>query len=222
MLLLAVDTSGKYGSIALARCGPGDACDVLEVVPLTGGTFSAQLVPQIAELLRKHGFNKHDLGGFAAASGPGSFTGLRVGLAAIKALAEALEKPIATVSLLEAVAVAGGIEGKAYAALDAGRGEIYVGEYEQGKITAFGEKLLTREEFLELCRSRVVVTPDPLIAEAAQKTGADVITIERPRSDSVARLGWKRLQAGQAIAPEELEANYIRRSDAEISSKAGS
>jgi tRNA threonylcarbamoyladenosine biosynthesis protein TsaB len=219
MLILAVDTSGKHGSIALARCGPGDACQVIEVVPLAGGTFSAQLVPQIAELLKKHGFSKHDLDGFAAASGPGSFTGLRVGLAAIKALAEALGKPIAAVSLLEAVAVASAEEGKVYAALDAGRGELYVGEYEHGKITDFGEKLLTREEFLALCRGRVVVTPDLPIAEAAQQAGADVKVVERPRSDSVARLGWKRLQSGQTVAPEDLEANYIRRSDAEIFSK---
>ena len=107
MLLLAVDTSGKQGSIALARCGPGDTCELIEVVPLTGGTFSAQLVPQIAALLSQHGFGKHDLDAFAVASGPGSFTGLRVGLAAIKALAEILQKPIAAVSLLEAVAAAG-------------------------------------------------------------------------------------------------------------------
>ena len=221
MLLLAIDTSGKHGSIALARCGPGDACDVLEVVPLVGGTFSAQLVPQIAELLKKHGFTKHDLGGLAAASGPGSFTGLRVGLAAIKALAEALEKPIATVSLLKAVAVAGKRESKLYAALDAGRGEIYVGEYERGQLTAFGERLMTREEFLASCRDWMVVSPDPPIAEAAQKVGADSIVIQRPRSDAIARLGWKRLQAEQTVAPEELEANYIRRSDAEIFSKTG-
>lgn len=222
MLLLAVDTSGKHGSIALAHCGPGDACDVIEVVPLAGGTFSAQLVPQIAELLSKHGFTKHDLGGFAAASGPGSFTGLRVGLAAIKALAEALNKPIAAVSLLEAVAVAGAGRGRVYAALDAGRGEIYVGEYDRGKLTAFGEKLLTREELLELCRGNVIVTPDRPIAEAAQKAGADVIVIDRPRSDSVARLGCRRIQCGQTTAPEELEANYIRRSDAEIFSRTSS
>src|ERR1700741_3954113 len=104
MLLLAADTSGKQGSIALARCESGDACQVIEVVPLTGGTFSAQLVPQIAALLTKHGFTKKDIGGFAVASGPGSFTGRRVGLAAIKALAEILGKPIAAVSLLEVMA----------------------------------------------------------------------------------------------------------------------
>src|SRR5437667_6211936 len=105
MLLLAADTSGKHGSIALARCEPDGACDALEVVALAGGTFSAQLVPQIAALLTKHNFNKQQIDAFAVASGPGSFTGLRVGLAAIKALAEVLAKPIAAVSLLEAVAM---------------------------------------------------------------------------------------------------------------------
>src|SRR5277367_3198243 len=103
-LLLAVDTSGKNGSLALARALPGQSeIDVLEVVPLTGGAFSAQLVPQIAALLEKFGYTKRDLGAFAVVSGPGSFTGLRVGLAAIKALAEVLQKPIAAISLLEAV-----------------------------------------------------------------------------------------------------------------------
>src|SRR5208282_3885213 len=102
MLMLAIDTSGKNGSIALARVTPGQSdVETIEVVPLAGGAFSAQLVPQIAALLEKLGYSKSDLGAFAAASGPGSFTGLRVGLAAIKALAEALQKPIVAVSLLE-------------------------------------------------------------------------------------------------------------------------
>ena len=83
MLLLAADTSGKHGSIALAHCGPGETCNVIEVASLEGGTFSAQLVPQIAALLTKHGSSKQDIGAFAVVSGPGSFTGLRVGLAAI-------------------------------------------------------------------------------------------------------------------------------------------
>src|ERR1051325_4577466 len=124
MLLLAADTSGKLGSIALARCGQGDICDVLEVIPLEGGTFSAQLVPQIASLLAKHGFGKQDLGALAVASGPGSFTGLRVGLAATKALAEILDKPIVAVSLLDAVTASANGSGKVLAALDAGRSEV--------------------------------------------------------------------------------------------------
>ena len=230
MLLLAADTSGKHGSIALAQCKPG-ACAVVEVVPLAGGTFSAQLVPQIAALLEKHGFSKHDLGGFAVASGPGSFTGLRVGLAAIKGLAEVLQKPIAAVSLLEAVAE--GRDGRLFAVLDAGRGEMYVGEFEDGKLTSFGEQLLTRDELRDRLRGRpctgedarayigdsvtsTVVTPDQAVAEMIGRTGADVVVIERPRSDAIARIGWKKIQAGQTVSPEELEANYIRRSDAEI------
>src|SRR5437868_15059114 len=103
MVLLALDTSGREGSLALARVTPGQAeVEVVEVVPLAGGTFSAQLIPQIAAALEKHGFRKSDFAGFAVVSGPGSFTGLRVGLAAVKALAEILRKPIAAVSLLEA------------------------------------------------------------------------------------------------------------------------
>ena len=89
------------------RAGEGtdhDKVEVIEAVPLAGGTFSAQLVPQIAALLTKHGFSKTDIDAFVVVSGPGSFTGLRVGLAAIKALAEILAKPIVPVSLLEVVA----------------------------------------------------------------------------------------------------------------------
>ena len=127
MLLLAADTSGKNGSIALAKC-EGENCSVIDLVPLLGGTFSAQLVPQISGLLSKHGFSKGDIGGFAVASGPGSFTGLRVGLAAIKGLAEILGKPIAAVSLLETLAVKSAIQEHVVAILDAGRNEFYVGE----------------------------------------------------------------------------------------------
>ena len=69
MLLLAADTSGKHGTIALAQCGPGEGCNVIEVVPLEGGTFSAQLVPQISSLLTKHNLARSDIDAFAVASG---------------------------------------------------------------------------------------------------------------------------------------------------------
>jgi len=217
MLLLATDTSGKHGSIALAQCGPGRDCEVLEVVPLTGGTFSAQLVPQIAALLGKYGFSKGDIGGFAVASGPGSFTGLRVGLAAIKALADVLRKPIAAVSLLEAVAVAGHPRGKVISALDAGRNEVFVGEYDVGDSGArFSERLLTRQELLKSTGDATIVTPDRNIAEAAKSRGLPVEEVEPPQSDAIARLGWTKIQTGQTVSPEDLEANYIRRADAEI------
>jgi tRNA threonylcarbamoyladenosine biosynthesis protein TsaB len=223
MLLLAADTSGKHGSIALARCETGTRCEMIEVVPLDGGTFSAQLVPQIAALLAKHSFTKQDVGGFAVVTGPGSFTGLRIGLAVIKALAEVLAKPIAGVSLLEAIAVAGAAQGRVTAVLDAGRGDVYAGEYEVTSSGARlnGEKLLSRSELIESAADSIVLTNDKRLIEAGRSAGLQVKEIELPRSDVIARLGWKKIVAGETVSPGELDANYIRRS-AEIFSKGSS
>ncbi|MGZ4732162.1 MAG: tRNA (adenosine(37)-N6)-threonylcarbamoyltransferase complex dimerization subunit type 1 TsaB [Terriglobales bacterium] len=223
MLLLAADTSGKHGSIALAQCGPDDSCCVIEVAPLEGGTFSAQLVPQIAALLAKHGFNKNDIGGFAVVAGPGSFTGVRVGLAAIKALAEVLEKPIAAVSLLEAVAVSGRSRSRVTAALDAGRGEVYAGEYDIHGDGArlLQERLLSRAELLETAIGSTIVVADQNLAEVARMAGLPVDQIQPPRSDVIARLGWQKIRAGEIVSPEALDANYLRGSP-EIFSKGGS
>ena len=230
MLLLAVDTSGKYGSGALARVTPSQSAidvlelDVLEIVPLAGGAFSAQLVPQIALLLERHSQSKSDLEAFAVASGPGSFTGLRVGLAAIKALAEALQKPIAAVSLLEAVACAGAARGRVLAALDAGRGDVYVGDYDFNALVPTqapmrSERLLSGENFLAEAKGKIVVTPDAALTERLRAARIQFERIEHPNSGAIARLGWEHLQRGWIVRPEELEANYLRRSDAEIFSK---
>jgi tRNA threonylcarbamoyladenosine biosynthesis protein TsaB len=226
-LLLAVDTSGKNGSLALALITTGEnETRVLGVIPLDGGAFSAQLVPQIAALLEKHGRSKSDLGAFAVASGPGSFTGLRVGLAAIKALAEALQRPIVAVSLLEAVACGGGARGRVLAALDAGRADVYVGDYEVDADAPiysrmFSERLMSRDELHgEVSgtgdKGKVVITPNATLAEALQSGGIHVQLIEHPNSAVIARLGSEHLRRGETVGPEELEANYIRRSDAEL------
>ncbi|MGA8151042.1 MAG: tRNA (adenosine(37)-N6)-threonylcarbamoyltransferase complex dimerization subunit type 1 TsaB [Terriglobales bacterium] len=216
MVLLAADTSGKLGSIALARCVPERDCEILEVVPLAGGAFSAELVPQIMALLEKQGFGKGDIEAFAVASGPGSFTGLRVGLAAIKALAEVLGKPIAVVSLLEAVAAAVEVDGKVFAALDAGRGQIYAGEFDHETSLTWSERLLTKQEFLAAAKGAVVLTPDKSVIDDAKAAGLRWQEVRRPQSDAIARIGWKKLQAGETTSAEALDANYIRRSDAEI------
>jgi tRNA threonylcarbamoyladenosine biosynthesis protein TsaB len=223
MLLLAVDTSGKHGSIALARCGPEDACEVIEVAPLSGGTFSAELVPQIAALLDKHRFRKADIGAFAVVSGPGSFTGLRIGLAVIKALAEVLAKPIAALSLLEALASASQERGKIMAALDGGRNEVFVGEYELGNESTIliRERLLIRNEWLESAAGAVIVTPDSALAEAARAKGFHVVEVERPRSEAIAKLGWTKIARAQTVSAEALEANYTGRSEAELFVKGG-
>lgn len=224
MLLLLCDTSGKNGFVALARVEDAESSehiDVIEEVPLAGGTFSAELVPQIAAMLDRHGVDKHDIAAFVVISGPGSFTGLRVGLAAIKALAEILLKPIVPVSLLEAVALISPAPGKVMAALDAGRGDIYAGEYE---VTAHSaqfvrEQLLSKQEFLSAAASLKISTPDEAVAAIARAAGFPVTLVKRPDAAAVAARGLARLRAGQTVSPEQLEANYIRRTDAEIFAK---
>jgi tRNA threonylcarbamoyladenosine biosynthesis protein TsaB len=226
MLLLAIDTSGKNGSIALARAADLSAnhVDVIETVPLTGGTFSAQLVPQIAALLAAHQFTKQQIDAFAVGSGPGSFTGLRIGLAAVKALAEVLNKPIAAVSLLEVCVFASAAQGKVMATLDAGRGDIYAGEYDVPAASGQSprEHMLTRNEFLAHSQGWTVVTPDAALAEVLRIGGLTATTIPSISAADVARLAWRKLQSGATVSPEALEANYIRRTDAEMLEKINS
>jgi len=216
MLILGVDTSGTNGSIALVKFEQGIA-RTLEVVPLEGGTFSAQLVPQISDGLNRHSLSKCDIDGFAVVSGPGSFTGLRVGLAAIKALAEVLQKPIAAVSLLEAVVRASKTQGDVVAALDAGRGEVYAADIQisGSQTTISNQRLLTLAEFASANSNRQIITPDAKIADFVR--GKSVLTqVDRPRADAIARLGFEKIQASKVMSPEALDANYIRRSDAEV------
>jgi tRNA threonylcarbamoyladenosine biosynthesis protein TsaB len=250
MLLLVTDTSGKDGFVGLVRTGDGanpDRVEVIEEVALAGGTFSAQLVPQISGLLEKHGLRKTDIGAFVVVSGPGSFTGLRVGLAAIKALAEILQKPIVPVSVLEVLApfslsIAASHDAPSltmlrYAvALDAARGEAFVGEYEISSVEscspkAVGESLLSLDNLASLLESGVVQwisTPDQAIFDALGNSVSESKkrcvrrNMRRPRSEEVGILGIQKLKAGETVRPEQLEANYIRRTDAEIFSKPAS
>jgi tRNA threonylcarbamoyladenosine biosynthesis protein TsaB len=218
MLLLVTDTSGKNGSVALARVDEGaESPEVIACAPLAGGTFSAQLVPQIRELLSAHGFRKTQIDAFIVVSGPGSFTGLRVGLAAIKALAEILNKPIVPVSLLEVAAVSSHEQGTITAALDAGRGEIYVGEYEvrDNSWRTIRERLLTKDELSFAIRDILIVTPNEAVATTARNSSKATLKVVID-SASIARVGWQKMRAGQTVSPEQLDANYIRRSDAEI------
>jgi tRNA threonylcarbamoyladenosine biosynthesis protein TsaB len=225
MILLVTDTSGKNGSVALARAVANNSSnlEVVEVASLAGGAFSAELVPQIAALLIRHGLTKFDVDAFIVVSGPGSFTGLRVGLAAIKALAEILQKPIAAVSLLEALALSSGAEGKIASLLDAGRGEVYVGQYDLANesATLLDEELLSRDALLTVTHPIAVVTADQALAELARNAGLSVCHVEPVTVEAIARLGWRKLQAGQSVSPEQLEANYVRR-DTEIFSKSSS
>jgi tRNA threonylcarbamoyladenosine biosynthesis protein TsaB len=217
MLILGVDTSGKNGSIALVQFEQGSA-RTLQIVPLEGGTFSAQLVPQISELLKRHNFSKLDVDAFAVVSGPGSFTGLRVGLAAIKALAEILQKPIAAVSLLEAIVRGHLQEGEVAAVLDAGRAEIYVADFtiSAGRTVLREQRLVSFAEFAWFTGNREMVTPDAKLAALAREHGLHVTQVAYPQADVIAQLGFEKIKSGEVVSVEALDANYIRRSDAEI------
>ena len=222
MIILGVDTSNKDGGIALAR-GDANSFEGLEVVPLKGGTFSAQLIPQIADLLARHRLNKTHIDAIATASGPGSFTGLRVGLAGVKGLAEVLKKPIATVSLLEAMAAFGKKE-RIVVVLDAGRSEVFVGEYRKGELPeAMGESLMSMEQLVSILgragERPEIITADKNIAEMLRFRGLPVSEVQRPSSANIAQLGLLKVLRGETVTPEALDANYIRRSDAEIFSK---
>ena len=182
---------------------------------MAGGTFSAQLVPQIAALLEKHGLSKSQIDAFVVVSGPGSFTGLRVGLAAIKALAEILQKPIVPVSFLEVVARAAGIDGRIIALLDAGRGQLYSGEYEISGARAqlIQEHLIAREALPDLSRAVAISTPDATLAGLSREAGLRTFELKAIPPEMIAVLGWSKLCDGEIASPEQLDANYVRRSD---------
>ncbi len=225
MLILSIDTSGRNGSIALARTpkSAAEEIEAIETVPLTGGTFSAQLVPQIATLLASHGFTKSDIDAFCVASGPGSFTGLRIGLAAVKGLAEILHKPIAPVSLLELCVFVSDAQGHVMAALDAGRSDVYVGEYEVSakNIRYPREHMLGRDDFISQARGWTVVSPDLSLVEAATAAGLSAAKLTPLTAADVAALGWRKILSGDTVTPDQLEANYIRRTDAEMLERIG-
>jgi len=236
MLILAIDTSGQSGGITLAAADAG-SFRVIESAAIAGGTFSAQLIPTLAALLKKHGYGAKDLGGFAAASGPGSFTGLRVGLSAIKGLAETLHKSIATVSALEALASLADSSGKIAAAIDAGRKEVFLGLYQKDgdfsteksrpqpraqsdhALIKQREELLTQQDFLATLateRPAAIITSDAALAGLASSSHSAVVVVKPPGSEVIARIGAGKLLAGETVSVEALDANYLRRSDAEI------
>ncbi len=222
MLICAIDTSGKEGSLALAE-GDERSVEVLQFAPIAGGTYSAQLIPTLSSALRKLGKQKSEIGLLVVASGPGSFTGLRVGLSTVKALAEVLHIPVVAVSVLEAIAFAAKKEGIVLAALDAQRNEVYVGEYEvksDGAVKMLHEALAATPDFLTWLSARspvrVTYTPDTPIETRIRQSGSPAGHILRPSADVLARLGLQKFRAGEIASIETLDANYIRRSDAEI------
>jgi tRNA threonylcarbamoyladenosine biosynthesis protein TsaB len=232
VLILGIDTSGRQGSVALLRAqadpaAPGATLLTLELAPLAGGQASEVLVPAIAALLLRHGLEKRALELIAVASGPGSFTGLRVAIATAKGLAEAFAIPVVPVSVLQAVALTSGAEGNAFAAIDAQRGEVFFGEYILAP--AASEPAYTLREdiagFADFAAALASVhpsprifTPDEALAARLRESTLDAELLARPSAEDFARIAYRKFLAGVRANVVTLDANYLRRSDAEISS----
>lgn len=214
MVLFSVDTSGRNGSLALVRASES-GFSTLAMVPLEGRMYSAQLIPALDEALAKTNLNKTDIDAFVVASGPGSFTGLRVGLATVKALSEVLHKPIVAVSTLEAAASVTNAEKHIIVALDAGRKQAFVGEF-NGALQR--ESLLALDEFFASAKGSAarLFSPDASIRQAAATHHLVIHESAVPQADAFARIGYQKLNRGETTPAETLEANYIRASDAEL------
>ncbi len=122
LLVLGVDTCGPSGSVALARL-EGASANILGQRELAGRSYSATLVAAVGGLLAEHGAKLADVGAIVVVSGPGSFTGVRVGLSAVKGLAEPGQIPVVAVSRLAVLAAKAGVTS---AALDAHRHEVFL------------------------------------------------------------------------------------------------
>lgn len=200
--IVALDTTSEFGSIALVE----DGATVEEVEIHSPEGFGHVLFPQLQRLLQRHGWRWELVSGYAAASGPGSFTGVRIGLAAVKGLAEASGTRAAAVSTLRAIASFGTAEVRA-AVIDARRGEVYGAVFGAG-LAALGEESVgPLERWLDgLPPGAEIVTTTPDLVPGRAVTVA-------PRALAAA-IG--RLAAGGLTDPAALDANYVRRSDAEL------
>ena len=240
MLILAVDTSTRTGSAAILR----DSEVLAQVSGYEETLYSNRLFRDIAALQEKANFSLKEVDVFAVASGPGSFTGLRVGLTAVKAWAEVHGKPIAAISGLEAIAFESLADKTPEALsasfiapfLDARRGQIFGAVYRHSKGNEMclelvtDESILSLDEFLELAKGKsgqsvALVSPTPDVLPGARIVeafpGQRVITVSAALAPAIGRLGFERAQRGDLVDAMRLDANYVRRSDAEAAWKDG-
>lgn len=203
--VLAVDTTGEFGSLALV-----DEERVIEEVPLhSPDGFGHIVFGEIEALLKRHSTVLDQIDAFASASGPGSFTGVRVGLTVVKGLAEATGRKVVAVSNLQALAWFGTKALRA-TVLDARRGEVYGAVYDAALRPVRDEVVMKIDAWLATlpaCEIEFITTGYPI--EAALVTNAP-----RSLAGAIGRIAMQRL--AEALDPAEIDANYVRRSDAEL------
>jgi tRNA threonylcarbamoyladenosine biosynthesis protein TsaB len=238
MKILAIDTSTQSGGAAILE---GDS--VLSSIFEEGvGTrertarihpseeFSSKLFRYVGLVLERARIALADVDVFAVTAGPGSFTGLRVGLAAVKAWSEVYGKPIAAISGLEAIAAqSSAYSGHIAAVADARRGQVFGAIFERhdGRLRLVGDEVVARpEDFLEQivkinCDIPLAfISPEPgLMQEMIGASSLRDSAVERASEDLapwVGRLAYGKALRGQLVDALTLDANYVRREDAEM------
>jgi tRNA threonylcarbamoyladenosine biosynthesis protein TsaB len=218
MRLLLINTAGSEGSVALADTDVAPAIVAEEMLP--GRSSSERLVPAVRRLMKARDWRLSELAAVVVVHGPGSFTGVRVGLSAAKGLSEAGGVGLIAVSRLALLAagVDGG-GGPVRAVLDAGRGEFYYGEYVNRR--CLREVLMGADDLLAAAAGGVVVVCEVKVAEALAALRPR--TVDEPSAGDALPFALERIGAGEFDDVATSDANYLRRTDAEIFAKpAGS
>ncbi len=215
--LLSIDTTNEFGSLALLE--DGEIKEELSIHSPDG--FGHILFEHLSALIGRHGWNLNQIDCFAGASGPGSFTGIRVGLACVKGLAEACGKPVVSVSNLQALALFGTAAVRA-PVLDARRGQVYGAVYDADLkpiapeiVTPFSTWL----ESLPLDDLQFISTdfaPFRSVLAGTRFEKCEVVDAPGAMAGAVGKIAYARFQSGLAEDPERIDANYVRRSDAEL------
>jgi tRNA threonylcarbamoyladenosine biosynthesis protein TsaB len=193
--LLAIDTTSEFGSLALIE----DDQVVEEISLRAPDGFSPVIFGAIQDVLQHHGWPLSSINSFAGAAGPGSFTGVRVCLTAVKGLAESTGKPAIAVSNLQALAAHA--TGNVRAVwIDARRGEVYGGVFDSRLQPLAGEVVTSMDQW-----------------KSSLPFGATILqSAAIPLAAAVGQIAMARFLNGERPDPAALDANYVRRSDAEL------
>ena len=211
MRLLLIHTAGGEGSVALA-----EGREIVSAEVLPGRSSSERLVPAVRRLMESQGWSLRDLKAVVVVHGPGSFTGVRVGLSAAKGLSEAGGVPLIAISRLGLLAASSGEGDKTvHAVLDAGRGEFYYGEYCGHRCVR--EALLSQEEVAAAVAGGTVVVCEAKVAEMLSALHPRFLA--EPAAGDAVPLALERIEANEFDDAALLDANYLRRTDAEIFAK---
>ncbi len=226
--ILAVDSSSASGSVALCR---GESL-IAESLLNVRSTHSEKLLQQIDLLLNEAGWKLADIDMLAVVTGPGSFTGLRIGIATVKGLAQVLGKPVVSVSSLRAVAMNLPLSSTPICTfLDARKKEVYSQLFEwhptNGPV-AIGEAMVVPpERLLRELKGTVALVGDgvPLYHKEIGEIMADraelpIATAHQLRAAPVAWLALRAWQNGEVEEAADIVPTYIRPSDAELNLSA--